>query len=631
MQVTHTKQAKQQSKREQHRQRGRCPGISHPLSNKTRQPKKKSQPITLPPEGNTPGQRDTDDLTGPLGIATGRFEERALCSLGQGGHAKPMFEQSQALCGAGVLFLLPALLSQGLLKTKEVYHLPPSHYYGLDSVVLTLAFMALLRVKNPEQLKSCKPGEIGRVIGLDRIPEVKCLREKIKALSDQKQSVHLNNLLIEQWYQDDANDDTGFLYIDGHVRVYYGYKANLPTKYVSRQKLCLSATTEYWVNDAKGLPVMMVMGELTEKLQTAIEHSIIPRLMDANLLSRDIEEDNKPQCTFVFDREAYEPEFFHRLWSVYKIAIITYRKNIKDKWPTDSFESFNVRVLDRNVNMDLCEQNTRLGGYQFREIRRLGINGHQTAIVTTHPSIETTTVAGRMFARWSQENFFRYLIQDYDFDKMVSYGVEAIDLEKTVVNPVYRKISYEIKRLRGKKQRASSMFDPLIEQVIEGDLDEMPEITDKQMQYKLLLDQYIQEEEELLEQRKKHPPRVKLAQLPEQERHNKLKTESKILMNVIKMICYRAESAVASLISPYLENAENEKRMLVKQIIESNADIIPDYHTNTLTVKLYSLSAPRYNFAAIKLTELLNQTETKFPGTNLCMVFKTSANTDCEK
>lgn len=551
--------------------------------------------------------------------------------MGQGIHAQPVFEQSHALCGAGILFLLPALLSQGLLKTKEVYQLPPSHYYGLESVVLTLAFMALARIKNPEQLKMCKPGEIGRIIGLDRVPEVKCLREKIKALSNQKQSAHLNNLLIEQWYQGDTKDDAGFLYIDGHVRIYYGNKANLPAKYVSRQKLCLSATTEYWVNDAKGLPVMMVMGELTEKLQTAIEHSIIPQLVQANLLSLNVENANGPQCTFVFDREAYEPEFFHRLWSVYKIAIITYRKNVKDKWPINTFESFNVKVLDQIVNMDLCEQNTQLGGYHFREIRRLGISGHQTAIVTTHPSIETTKVAGRMFARWSQENFFRYLIQDYDFDKMVSFGVETIDLEKTIVNPIYRKFSHQLKKLREKKQRISSKFYPLVEQVIDGDLDQMPEITDKQMQYKLLLEQYSKEEEQLLEQRKKLQPRITLAQMPDQERYNKLKTESKILMNVIKMICYRAESAVASLISPHLENAENEKRMLVKQIIESNADMIPDYQENTLTVILYSLSANRYNFAANKLAEILNQTETKFPGTNLRMIFKTSANLYCEK
>ena len=345
-----------------------------------------------------------------MGEATTRFVERTLCPLGKGSHATPEFAENKSLCGAGILFMLPSLLAQGLLKAKEVFRLPASHYYSLESVVLTLAFMALARIKNPEQLKQCKPGEIGRLIGLDRIPEVRCLREKINIISKQQRSVHFNNLLIDQWYRDDNREDTGFLYVDGHVRIYYGYKANLPSKFISRQKLCLSATSEFWVNDAVGMPVMMVMGELTEKLQTVIEHQIIPRLMEAKLISTDIVDQQEPQCTFVFDREAYEPAFFQRLWDRYRIAIITYRKNVKDQWDANRFESIDVQVLTHVINMDLCEQETELGGYRMREIRRLGASGHQTAVITTHPYLKTRQVAGRMFARWSQENFFRYLI-----------------------------------------------------------------------------------------------------------------------------------------------------------------------------------------------------------------------------
>jgi hypothetical protein len=561
-----------------------------------------------------------------MGIATTRFLDRVLCATGQSSHASPVFEDNQSLCGAGILFLMPALLAQGLLKTKEVYQLPPTHYYSLESTVLTLAFMALARIKNPEQLKQCKPGELGRIIGLDRVPEVKCLREKIKLLSDQQQSSHLNNLLIEQWYSDAGQEDADFLYIDGHVRIYYGNKANLPSKYISRQKLCLSATTEYWVNDSKGLPVLMVMGELTEKLQDTIEHQIIPQLMETNLLSGQPNlEQQKPQCTFVFDREAYEPAFFHRLWEIYKIAVITYRKNVKDLWEDDCFNATDVQVLDNVVNMKICERETELGGYTFREIRKLGAGGHQTAIITTHPDLETKNVAGRMFARWSQENFFRYLIQDYDFDKMVSFGVETIDPDKMVVNPQYRQITHRLKKLREKKQRIEAKFYPLAEQVIDDPLDNLPVLTNKQMEYKLLIEQYTSEEQQLLDERKKHPPKIKLWQMPEQKRYNKLKVESKILMNVIKMICYRAESSIASLLAPYLINAEKEKRMVVKQIIQANADIIPDYKANTLTINLYSLAAKRYNDAAAKLAGLLNETETIFPGTNLIMKFKISA------
>ena len=96
----------------------------------------------------------------------------AAAMLGTG-HGAPEFNADEGVCGAGVLFLLPALLTQGLLKTKEVYEVPNNHYYGLESVVLTLAFMALGRIKNPAQMKQCKPGEIGKIIGLDRIPAVR--------------------------------------------------------------------------------------------------------------------------------------------------------------------------------------------------------------------------------------------------------------------------------------------------------------------------------------------------------------------------------------------------------------------------------------------------------------------------
>lgn len=543
----------------------------------------------------------------------------------------PVFEHSEAVCRAGVLLLLPALLQQGLLHTKDVYELPPNHYYGLESIMLTFAFMALARIKNPEQLKQCKVGEIGRIIGLDRVPEVRCLRDKLKLLTEQQKAKTLNNLLIDQWYEKNT-EDAQFLYIDGHQRIYYGEKANLPSKFISRQKLCLSATTEFWVNDAEGMPVMMVIGELSEKLQSAIEYAIIPQMMETKLL-KPVDADNlptQPQCTFIFDREAYEPAFFQRIWKLYRIAIITYRKNVKDKWVETDFKSFETKVMGQEIDMLLCEQKTELGGHTFREIRRMGESGHQTAVITTHPNIKTNVVAGRMFARWSQENFFRYLIADYDFDKMAEFGIQTLDPEKQVVNPQYRQLTHRLKKLREKISRLEAKFYPLAEQAMEQHIDQLPAITQKQTDYKFALDQLKEEETTLIEKRKQCTPKIKLKEMPDDKRYNQLKTESKLLMNLVKMICYRAESAIASLAAPYLGRADEEKRMFIKQIIQNNADIIPDYKQHTLTVVLHSLSAPRFNRAVQKICELLNETETVFPGTNLRLIFKTTAPTNCE-
>jgi len=600
--------------------------------------------------------RDEADGSAPLGIATTRYEDRVATALQGAGNAAVHFDAHQGLCGAGVLFLLPALLAQGLLKTKEVYQIGKSHYYGLESVILTLAFMALARIRNPEQLKQCKPGEIGKIIGLDRIPEVRCLRDKIKGLTNQHQAQKLNHLLIDHWYSQ-PSEEASFLYIDGHVRIYYGHKANLPAKFVSRQKLCLSATTEYWVNDAAGLPVMMVIGELTEKLQQAIEHYILPQLQQTVLLPsaalpaeqeapkekqevgeekiKDTGEEQPlcqpPVCTLVFDREAYEPAFFERLYKHHHIAIITYRKNVKDKWPEQSFKGMNVKVLDQTIPMQLCEQQTVLGGVTFREIRRLSDSGHQTAIITTHPTISLEVVAGRMFGRWSQENFFRYMIIDYDFDKMIQFGTEAIDETKEVVNPLYRRLNYRLKKEREKTSRVKAKLYPLIEQSIEASLEQMPELTTRQTALLEQIEHHQQIAQQLQDQRSEIPARIQLKDMPSQGCYNKLKQESKILMNIIKMICYRAETAVANELAPYLSNAEDEKRMLVKQIIQNNADLLPDYENNTLTITLHTLSAPRYNQAAAKLAELLNQTETSFPGTELQLKFKISALSNCDK
>jgi len=383
------------------------------------------------------------------------------------------------------------------------------------------------------------------------------------------------------------------------------------------------------------MPVMMVMGELTEKLQTAIQEYIIPQMQQTSLLHQIDKETlaDSPQCTFIFDREAYEPAFFQRLWEQHRIAVVTYRKNVKEKWAEDQFQTVDTKVLDQCVTMLLYEQKTELGGYSFREIRRLSGDGHQTAIITTHPTLPIADIAGRMFGRWSQENFFRYLIADYDFDKMIQFGVETIDPGKKVVNPEYRKINHRIKKLREKIGRLEAKFYPLAQQAMEQDIDQIPIITQKQIEYKEMLDRYKQQEVEWIEKRKQYPPKITLKEMPEQIRYNKLKTESKILINVIKMICYRAESAVASLLASHLNRAKNEKRMLVKQIIQSHADIIPNYQDKSLTIILHGLSAPppRFNYAVQQLTDLLNDTETIFPGSNLRMIFKTTAHSICER
>ena len=95
---------------------------------------------------------------------------RVAASIGDLESVAPQFQPVLDVPNGGVLFALPALLAMGLLKYTEQFFKLPKGYYGLDSLFLLLAFMALTRLKSIESLRYCAPGEWGKLLGLYRIP-----------------------------------------------------------------------------------------------------------------------------------------------------------------------------------------------------------------------------------------------------------------------------------------------------------------------------------------------------------------------------------------------------------------------------------------------------------------------------
>jgi hypothetical protein len=542
-----------------------------------------------------------------------------LAVTGTQDYAPSVFEHQESVLNAGVLFALPALISQGLEQFFKVFKPLPHGFYGLHHIILILCFMALCRIKNPEQLKKHPPGELGKLLGLDRIPEVGYFRTKIKQITDQSKSDELHSELF-RWYA--AEMPELFFYIDGHVRVYHGDLAKLPKRFVSREKLCLSGTTEFWVNDQKGLPLMVVTGELNEKLKWAIEQ-IIPKTISGITQPA---KSGEPAFTIIVDREAYEPAWFKKLWDQHHVAIITYRKNVKDEWDRSLFYDVKTQIYNTDVTMQLCEMGTQLNGHWFREIRKLSENGHQTSILTTHPSLSLPDTAVKMFSRWSQENFFKYMVSDFDFDRMVEYGTEPVDQKRTIPNPQYKQLTYQIKKAREKKARLEARIFQQMES--NGDttgVDHLAQTIIKSANLIEKINGYNDEIKVLLAKRKDQPSRISIAEMQPQQRYNKLMIESKKLKNAIIMVVYRAESALYNTMSEFYKSTDKEGRVILKEIFTSDADMIPDYKNHTLTIRLHSLSTPRANQAMKDLCAFVNQTETHFPLTNLRLVYKTVA------
>ena len=179
-----------------------------------------------------------------MGTACTRVLDRTLASIGQGDEADVRFEPCMDVPKAGVLCALPALLTNGLLEGPQQLLGKIKGYYNGFQILLLVAFMALCRIKAVDRLQGVAPGELGKLLGLDRSPGVRCLREKMDALSAGNAADIWAAHLSKHWMENDP-EAAGTLYIDSHVQVYHGALTKPPRRYVARQRLCLRATTDY--------------------------------------------------------------------------------------------------------------------------------------------------------------------------------------------------------------------------------------------------------------------------------------------------------------------------------------------------------------------------------------------------
>jgi hypothetical protein len=562
-----------------------------------------------------------------MGNGATRSLERVAAAMGELESAPIEFQATCDVAQGGVLLALPALLAAGLLRhTLEFYQLPKG-FYGIESIFLLLGLMALARIGTLEQLRYQAPGEWGKLLGLDRIPEVRTLRAKLKLwCQDLGRAMRWNAQLAKEWIAR-QNDAELYFYCDGHVRVYHGDQSALPRHYVARERLCLRATTDYWINAMDGQPFLYVNKEVDPGLIATLTQDVIPWL-EANVAKtpeqeRRLADDARAHWfTMVFDREGYSPELFEKMRQK-RIAILTYHKFPREDWRREEFQLHSVALAGgETVTMQLAERGTQLPNQLWlREIRKLTDNGHQTSILTTNWQAPMTTLAVSLFARWSQENFFRYMREHYGLDHLIEYGTEPIPDAISVVNPAWRKLDGQIRSKAGRRHRLAAQFGALA-------LSEDP--TESQVQGFQQRKGNLQEEIQVLDLeianlkqlRKKTEHHIPVKSLPEEDRFTRLRTERKHFIDTLKMIAYRAESSMASLLREQMARGGDDARALLRQIFQTEADLTPDLAANTLTIRLHHLTQAAHDQAIQQLLADLNATQTVFPGTTLTLVFK---------
>jgi len=282
--------------------------------------------------------------------------------------ARPLFRDGTRIPGAGVLLAIPAIVESGVIAAaREVYGDIGPAFYGLRTTILFLVLMGLLRITVRRKLS--RLALWGRAVAFGRAPATRRVQRVGAAV--------------------------GFLYVDGHVRVYHGQE-RIPKAHVARMHFPMPATTDYWVNDAAGDPLFIVTADANAGMV-----KMLPKLMDEvrSLVG-------ERRITVVFDRGGWSPKRFARLIAA-GFDILTYRKGKSRKVPLRRFQKYKAIIDGREAEYTLADQQTWLLKRKLclRQVTRLCENGHQTQIITSRRDLSAIEVAFRMFGRWRQENF----------------------------------------------------------------------------------------------------------------------------------------------------------------------------------------------------------------------------------
>ncbi len=556
-----------------------------------------------------------------MGTACTRADERMAVAMGLVQSACTRFECCLDVAMGGLLTGLPALCANGLFSGLDRHLRLPRGFYTAMHIVTFLGYMALARIRRPEGLRHVAPGEFGKVVGLDRAPEVRTLRKKIGLLAESGTPEAWMKKLAGQWMEADPAE-AGYLYVDGHVRVYHGSGALLPKRFVSRQKLCLRGTTDYWVNDALGRPFFVVSKAVTEGLAATLLDEIVPELL-AHVPRQPSEAELAAdpwlhRFVVIFDREGFSGPLLSKLWAQ-RIGAITYRKFVKDLWPEADFAELDVPIPGGGTTrMRIASRDTLLSprgtSVPALEVRRLTDTGHQTSIVTTARRLQAALVAGRMFSRWCQENFFAYMMQHYDLDGLVQYGSEDIPGTTMVMNPAWRTLDKAVKTGTRKLRRMQATLGA-----------ESLENNSTDVQRHAELHQDIQQMEsdiaELCAQRRQTPKKVTVDSLPEDQRPQQLRPLAKMLTDTVKMIAYRAETAMVDILRQHLAK-EDDARALVRELFVSAADLVPNEHDHTLTVRVHRMACPAHDRAVAALLHELTQMSFCHPETGTRLIYQ---------
>lgn len=561
----------------------------------------------------------------------GRTAERGLARWGLLGQADPVFIGAARVPLAGLLFAVPGLEATGLLGcARATYEALPNGFYGLDTVLVESVLRTLAGEPRAEGATRTDPVALGRVLGLDRAPEVKTIRRKFGLLARAGRADELLAAMARHHLKQAAELDpelAAVLYVDGHTRV-YGGKRRIAKTHVARMKFPAPATVETWVADSAGNPVLVVMAEPGASLAGELRR-LLPDLRAA------VGDDRR--VLVGFDRGGWSPRLFKDMAAA-GFDVLTWRKGTATDLDDEEFAEVTYRdtegrvytweSAETTVEIPLDDKHSgkkkskHQETFAMRQVtRRDGPGARQVHILTTAAphALSIGEVNFWMGSRWLQENSFRYGRMHFDLDSHDSYHHSEDDPGRSVPNPAKKQARNAVAAARARYEREAARADaallelrsPTTGKALISNADHNRATADLRA-----AEADLNAAEDT---NRATPARLPLGEVnPGQQI---LETETKLLTHAVKIAAYNTSTALARdlRIHTGYARAGDEAYALTRQVLTHTGDIDPDPDAGTLTVRLDPMPTARATRAVAELCEHLTDTQTRYPGTNLVL------------
>jgi len=315
------------------------------------------------------------------------------------------------------------------------------------------------------------------------------------------------------------------------------------------------------------------------------------------------------------------------MWKQHRIACITYHKHPRGEWQADEFRPHTFTMPGgETVTAELAERGSLVGSGQdalwMREVRKLTEAGHQVSLIGTAFGLPLTDLAARLFTRWCQENFLRYMMQHFALDLLGEYGLAGIPDTERVVNPAWRELAKRRNAANAKLTHRRAKFAALtLHPEAQGQTNRFEAWVRRKAALLEEIEQLEQQVQELGEALQATAHHIRWDQLPEPHRFQRLAPTRRQLLDAIRMIAYRAETAMVPMLLDPLTD-QPDARALLQDLFRTPADILPEPQRHILRVRVHRASRPAADRRLRGLFDELNQAETLYPGTDLRLVFE---------